>query len=168
MKNILIVGAIAIMFLGGYLFQINKEQETLKGYGNYYLEQTLLTATTTNATSTDNGSSVSIEGAKRAVFTFSRGDSTGTGNSGASVFSVEVSSVASGATSSPWVDFNMLIDNVTNSNSQQITRVSEVSLSGTSTKKYPMDLTSGNYQFVRCIVEETTDGNHTCAINLEY
>jgi hypothetical protein len=172
MKNyqkIIIAGMICLTVAGIAWIKRPHERQEENLSGSYSSEITLLNATSTTATSTGAVSAQNIENAKRVTFEFSRGDTTGTGNSGSSIFSVEVSDTSSVATDTPWVDFNMLVDNVTNTNSQQLTRVSEVTLpAGTSTKYYPMDLTSGNYKYVRCIVEELTDGNHTCKMRASY
>lgn len=125
-------------------------------------------ATSSSATSTDSGTYVDITGAKRATAYFSR-----TGiyqNEGTSTFHLEVGQRAVGGDANDlfWIDYNMLIDNVTNANTTQLTRVAMVSLTGTSTKMYPMDLTSGLVRYVRCNVVETTDGQHSCRLLLQY
>lgn len=125
-------------------------------------------ATSSSATSTDSGTYVDITGAKRATAYFSR-----TGiyqNEGTSTFHLEVGQRAVGGDANDlfWIDYNMLIDNVTNANTAQLTRVAMVSLTGTSTKMYPMDLTSGLVRYVRCNVVETTDGQHSCRLLLQY
>lgn len=111
----------------------------------------LITATTTTATSTAKA----ITGADSATFFFTRGDVDG--NSGSSIFSVQVS-----YDSTNWITYNKLIDNVTNTNAQTLTRVSSTTMTGTSTKTYSMDLDGEGYRFMRCVVNEVTDGAHTC------
>lgn len=125
-------------------------------------------ATSSSATSTDSGTYVDITGAKRATAYFSR-----TGiyqNEGTSTFHLEVGQRAVGGDANDlfWIDYNMLIDNVTNANTAQLTRVFSSALTGTSTKMYPMDLTSGLVRYVRCNVVETTDGQHSCRLLLQY
>ena len=132
-------------------------------------------ATSSSATSTDSGTYIDITGAKRATAYFSR-----TGiyqNEGTSTFHLEVGqrAVGEGASAAAttennlfWVDYNMLIDKVTNANTAQLTRVAMVSLTGTSTKMYPLDLTSGLVRYVRCNVVETTDGEHSCRLLVQY
>ncbi len=157
-----VIISIAIVVLSGYLFQIGANKgKPVGAAGNYYNSIGLLDAVTATATSSKT---VNINGAKRATFYFSRGDTTGTGNSGSSVFTIQVAE-----TGSDWIYYNKLIDNVTNANSEQLTRVGSVTLpAGTSTKMYSMDLTSDNLNYVRCISTEATDGEATCSINLEY
>ena len=129
--------------------------------GSYHL-YTALRATTTNATSTG----VVIGGSEDVTFFFSRqsdyGASGSGDNAGSSEFSVEVS-----ADGTNWVLYNRLIDNLVNSNSQTLTRLQlAVVPAGTSTAFYSMDPFDTFYA-VRCIVEETTDGAHTCEVRVE-
>lgn len=128
-------------------------------------------ATTTSAVSTsiipyfttdgtyDDGS-LDIRGAKKVNFFFSRGDTTGQGNSGSSAFSVQV--MGDGVNWVTYPDLKQLVATSTNA----LNRVSSVSLTGTTTVIYTMD-TLG-FQKVRCVVVETTDGEHTCAASVQY
>lgn len=131
-------------------------------------------ATTTSATSTVGGNFVNILGAKKATVYFSR---TGIyGNSGTSKFHLEVGRIATSTASASsaaltesnlhWIDYKRLIDNVTNTNSQELTRVQFASLTGTSTKMYSLDLEHDVIKYVRCIVEETVDGEHSCVLTV--
>ena len=128
-----------------------------------------LNATTTTATSTASTKgdgivgTARVNGADKITFVFSRGDTTGTGNTGTSSFNVAVS-----ADNVNWVGYNKLITNVVNSNSQTLTRVSAVSLSGTTTGFASMDLEHDQINYVRCGVVETTDGEHTCKAYARY
>lgn len=131
-------------------------------------------ATTTTATSTnitpyfttsgkyDQGYFV-VAGAKKISMYFGRGDTTGQGNAGSSLFKIQVS-----ADGSTWVDYNKLIDNVTNTNSQTLTRVASKTISAaTSTVQVSLDPTDSIYA-VRCVVVETTDGEHRCFASAEW
>lgn len=163
-----IIGAV-IIAIGVFVFiQTQKEKpiETKTNLGSVNNVITFFSATTTNATSTTANINAYIEGAKRATFYFKRGDTTGTGNSGSSLFKVEVARTNS-TSDADWVVYNKLIDNVTNANTQNLTRVGSASLSGTSTKIYSMDLTNDNISFVRCVNVETTDGEATCVASIE-
>jgi len=131
------------------------------------LHTTVSPNTATQTTSTTASINAYIQGAKRATLYFSRGDTTGTGNSGSTSFSVEVSRTNS-TSDADWIDYNKLIDNVTNTNSQTLTRVGSASLSGTSTKMYSLDLENDNLSFIRCISVETTDGNASCRLETEF
>lgn len=130
-------------------------------------------ATTTNATSTsivtytddsgrrDNGSLV-LKGADTATFYFTRNgavDSTAT-----STFEIEVS-----PDGTKWIDYNKLISNVTNTNTEDLTRVSSIEIVGaTSTTMVSMDLQHDAFQAVRCIAtiegSETDDSNECQAV----
>lgn len=139
-------------------------------------------ATTTTATSTSitsffdsvtgnfvNGS-FSIRGAKQVDFYFGRGDTTGQGNVGTTTFKVQVT--RDGTT---WHDYNQLqrITNVTTGDTY-FTRVANTNSgasltntgAATSTLLYRMD-TLG-FKAVRCIVVETTDGEHQCAASASW
>lgn len=127
-------------------------------------------ATTTSATSTNlvayfdsSGrlvdGALDVRGAKKVTLYFSRGDTTGQGNTGLSVFSVEVT-----PDRSTWYDFNRLLGQDVSE-----TATSSVTINAaTSTTVVHMDLDNQTYQAVRCIVVETTDGEHTCAATVEY
>lgn len=139
--------------LGAFSTKGASEQGTFRLY-------TALAATTTTASSTP----INIAGAKKVTLFFSRGDTTGQGNSGSSAFSVTVS-----GDDSNYVQYNKLIDNVTNTNAQTLTRVGSVSLAaGTSTKTYSMDLDRDGFIGMKCGVIETTDGEHTCKVLVQY
>ncbi len=126
-----------------------------------------LQATTTSATSTniipsfdsngryDSGYFV-IAGAKKVSFFFGRGDTLGNGNSGSSVFSVEVS-----PNGTDWYGWKRLNQNVaTSTNEWQVENISVAA--GTSTTLTGMDIRNHSPYAVRCIVVETTDGEHRC------
>lgn len=125
---------------------------------------TFLNATTTTAVSTnveqsigsfgeiDNGY-LDITGADRVTFYFSRGDTSGQGNTGSSVFDVDVSYDGTN-----WHDFNRLVANDTSATATSTTEA----LTGTTTVIYSMDLSENAFKAVRCSVTEVTDGEHTC------
>lgn len=131
-------------------------------------------ATTTSATSTNIASWIddagrvdtgafNITGAKAVTWYFSRGGATGP-NTGTSTFRVEVSDDGS-----TWQRYYKLVSNVTNSNSQNLTRVETVAIeAATSTTIVGMDLTNDAFKFTRCIVVETIDGNHSCRATARY
>lgn len=167
MKKYIAIPIILIaIVLGFQYFTKEKNIVETKNFGSVNNAITFFSATTTNATSTTAGINAYIEGAKRATFYFKRGDTTGTGNSGSSLFKIEVARTNS-TSDADWVVYNKLIDNVTNANTQNLTRVGSASLSGTSTKIYSMDLANDNISFVRCVNVETTDGEATCVLSTE-
>ncbi len=176
-----IVLILGIAITGYYFFKQEEvkdpviEQQKLSALNSNTITTTFLNATTTSATSTDSADfSVSgralITGARKVTLYFQRGDVSGTGNIGTSTFAVDVS--RDGTT---WFSYNKLIDNVTNANSAQLTRVSSVVLSAstnlntaTATKMYSMDLGSDVINYIRCGVSEGTDGEHSCFALIEY
>lgn len=127
-------------------------------------------ATTTSATSTNiipyfdsSGRLVSgaadLRGAKRATFFFTRGDTSGQGNTGKSVFRVQVSRDGTN-----WNDYSYLIGT-----DVAETATSTVTISAaTSTTVVSMDLLKHSFFSARCIVVETTDGEHTCSAAVQY
>lgn len=131
-------------------------------------------ATTTSATSTnitpwfdtngrkDNGYFV-VAGAKAVSVFFSRDAGTGS-NNGSTAFNVQVSYDGSN-----WVDYNKLVSNVTNSNSQTLTRVANVTITAaTTTTMVGVDVQNDAIYAIRCIVVETTDGSHSCKATARY
>lgn len=117
---------------------------------------TFFTATTTSATSTANilreEQRLTVAGAKKVVFYFSRGGATGP-NTGSSKFEVEVSPDGTN-----WYDFNRLF----------LTDVSQTATStvwitaATSTVVASLDIEDSAFLYARCQVVEVTDGEHTC------
>lgn len=125
-----------------------------------------VTGTTTTATSTgiayfdpqgrlDTGNML-IRGADQVTFWFGRASSVG-GNAGTSTFRIQVSD-----NGTDWLDYNKLVSNVNNTNAQEVTRVTTVALTGTSTAFASMDSQIDTFMFARCIVVEATDGTHFC------
>lgn len=111
-----------------------------------------VTATTTSAAQ-------NIEGAKKVTFMFTRSNHT----AGSTAFTVTGS--IDGVT---YVALNKLIDNVANTNVQDITRVASVTLSANSSKIYSLDLDHDAFQFIKITATETTDGTHTAKMLVEY
>ena len=131
-------------------------------------------ATTTSATSTninqwtdangriDNGY-FDVSGAQSVTMYFYRDAGAGT-NDGSSVFSIEVSPDF-GTT---WVTYNKLISNLTNSNSQTLTRAEEFTISAATSTVSASLSPEDTVTAIRCIVVETTDGSHTCRAVAKY
>jgi hypothetical protein len=161
------VGAIfaLILFAGFYIAygQIASSVPT-QNPGNF-TPKTFFSATTTNATSTNGaGGYLTITGAKRLVALFQRGDTSGQGNSGSSRFRLQVT-----PDGSTWFDFGRLqyISGTTTADAY-FKRFDDVTLTGTTTQLMAVDLNNQTYYGLRCIVLETTDGEHTCKAYAEY
>lgn len=123
----------------------------------------LLSATTTTATSTNDGTGggyAKLSGAKKVTFEFSRGDTTGTGNSGQSKFIVQATDDGS-----TWTDVSRLLLATSTS---RTSFASAVFLNGTSTAFASLDIEDDAFLGVRCVVHETTDGEHTCIANVQF
>ena len=133
--------------------------------------------TSTNATSTgvtaftnSDGRRIDgkfvVAGAKRVSMLFGRGDVTGTGNTGSSQFMVEVSPDGTN-----WYDFNRLIT-ATNTfdgfSTQTILPSVEIGAGSSSTVMADLDLSDAAIYAIRCIVLETTDGDHTCRASADW
>ena len=174
-KYLLVGGLIIVVVLVVSFFWLQFPKQSVLGQGTFTNDITFFSATTTSATSTTAISPVNLTGVKKATFYFQRGDTTGVGNNGTSTFSVQISNTGNLTPESEWITYNKLIDNVTNSNSQNLTRVASAAFASstnlnnaTGTKAYSMDLTSDVIHYVRCIVVEVVDGEHTCKARVEY
>lgn len=163
---------------GFYLFQENRALAgtfttyEIPGFkpDNMSTLYTFLSATTTTGNSTgitpafdasgryDDGS-LGIAGASKVTLYFQRGDTTGQGNTGKSVFDIDVTPDGTN-----WYDFNKLIGNDISSTATTTVTIS----AATSTVVYSMDLSKETYKAIRCNVTETTDGEHTCKGYVEY
>jgi len=184
MNKYLTIGIITVAVLGlGYLLfgnavsgQVSKDIAVPDNYFQNYTffasttGQTIY-ATTTSAISTsitpyfaadgrkDNGYFV-IAGAKSVTFYFQRGDTSGQGNTGSTVFSVDVSS--DGTT---WYDYG----NLNSATSTTPTGLSSYTISAASTTALlSLDLTNDALYAVRCEVVEATDGEHSCRASAQF
>lgn len=111
-------------------------------------------------TATTTSDPIDIMGAKKVSLEFKRSNHS----SGSSAFKVQVRVTKDGS----WIDYNKLIDNVTNSNAQTLTRVLTATLSSDTSKFYTMDLQHDTFYEMRVVVTETTDGTHDAWAVVEY
>lgn len=100
-----------------------------------------------------------LRGAKKATL-FVKAASISSGNG---VFKVQGSYAADGT----YVDMNILIDNVTNTNAQTLTRVASVTLSSNTTKAYALDLEHFTLPFMKVDLNMTTDGTYDAWLVVE-
>lgn len=122
---------------------------------------TFLSATTTSATSSNAiGGVANITGAQKVELQFSRGDATGTGNAGQTMFRVQVSADL-GAT---WNDYPKLVLATSTTQAAQ----SNIFLSGTSTALVALDLRTDTFTSLRVVSLETTDGEATAKGLIEF
>ena len=148
--------ALAAIFFASYAYsEITGRLDTPQ---DKYETYSFLVSTTTSATSTAYTPAYPIAAAKKINAFFSRGN-VGVGNAGASKFSIEVS--PDGTT---WYDFNRLLGSDVSE-----TATSSVTVpAGTSTVMVAMDLDNSAFQYMRCIVEEITDGSHSCTVSAQW
>lgn len=126
---------IAIALIGIFL----KKSELVRG--NVYNSQkniTLLNASTASTTS----SAIDVRGAKKISFYIA--DNVPTPGKATSVVGIMAS-----VDGTNYVNYNKLIDNVTNTNGQTLTRVETKSFSATGTAMLSMDLTSDTFYFIK-------------------
>lgn len=166
----LAIGLLAVLFFGFYvadtraasnqvpgitLHTFNPAKDTQDFYT--FFNATTTTATSTTASSPSDPGFLRVGGASDVIFYFTRGDTKGTGNSGSTVFKVQVT--PDGVN---WFDYNELGQVInTTTGDTYFTRVTSATISAaTSTLQYAMDDMS--YYGVRCIAVRTTDGEATC------
>lgn len=118
-----------------------------------------------DATATTTSASVDLKQAGRVSFAFKRSNHA----SGSTAFKVQVSPdpFSIPDASSIWVDYNRLITNITNTNTEEITRVGSISLSSDTTAIASM---SPEDAFAKCrvVATETTDGTHNAWVIVQY
>lgn len=156
----------AIGFFGAFIKAEAARTSSVPNHQAGYSDNfTFFTATTTTATSTsDGGGGFVIAGAKHVNLYVSRGDTTGQGNSGSSIFRFQVTPDGTN-----WYYYTDL-RNITSESFTSAafdTRVGSSTIAAaTSTSIYSMD-TLGWFA-IRCIVIEATDGEHTCKARAEF
>lgn len=105
-----------------------------------------------DVTATTTSQAINIQDAQKVSIVGQRSDNAG----GSSAFSVEVS-----ADGTNWIAYNKLIDNVTNTNTQNLTRVTSKTISADNGFIIlSMDLTTDVFLSMRVTVTETTEGTH--------
>lgn len=124
----------------------------VKGTYQLYTPLNGVTATTTS-------SQIPVAGARKITLFLTRANH----GSGSSKFEVQVS-----GDDDTFVAFNKLVDNVTNTNAQNLTRVASVTLSSNTTSIVSMDLEHDTFVSMKVKVTETTDGTHTARVLVEY
>ena len=119
------------------------------------------TTTPLNAvTATTTSVAISMEGVRKASLLLTRADHS----SGSSAFKVQVS-IDGGTT---YVDFNSLIQDLTNTNAQDVVRATTITLSSNTSVLASVDLQRVAITHMKVVVTETTDGTHTAVLSREY
>ena len=109
-------------------------------------------------TATTTAQAVNIEGAKKVVLMCKRADHS----AGSSAFTATVS-----VDGTNYADYKKWISNANNTNAQDLTRVTTLTLSGDGVDFLTMDPDDG-FKDVRVRVTETTDGTHSAWLLIEY
>lgn len=115
-----------------------------------------VTATTTSA-------AIDVREAEKITLLFNRSNH----GSGSSTFTVE-GSIDNDATTGVFEPLNILIDNVTNTNTGTLTRVASCAFSNNDSKLYALDLEQFGFTFIKITVTEVADGTHTAKALVEY
>lgn len=110
-------------------------------------------------TATTESSAIDVKYAKKITFMFTRADNAG----GSSTFTVTGS-----IDGTNYADLNKLISNVTNTNSQTLTRIASVAISNTNaTSTASLDLQHDLFKYIKVTVTEVADGTHTAKMFIE-
>lgn len=148
MKNITIKQAIIGLILA--VTALIGGNQVMDNLGSFtFKSPTLLNATTTTATS----EAIDIEGASKVTL-FLQDTSL---NMGTSTYTFQVS-----VDGTNFVTYNRLIDNVTNTNSQNLTRVATKVFTSAGTAIYDMDIEQSAYKSLKVI--NTIEGNATSTV----
>ena len=183
MLSALVIGVLlaSVYLIAGQVFgNVTVEQPTtserLQTY-TFFATSTVQTnfATTATATSTniiawfdsngikDNGYFV-VAGAKDVTLYFKRGDTVGTGNTGSTVYKIQTSPDGSN-----WFDYPYLKKATTTPTTADTFFAGVASATigaATTTDIYKMGNTG--WFAIRCIVVETTDGEHSCSATAQF
>lgn len=120
----------------------------------YTLRKKIIDGATANATS----SVIEVANARKITIFATRADHS----AGSSVLSVDVS--VDGVT---FVDYNKLITNVANDNTEGVARAASLTLSADGTNFVSLDPTDA-FQFLKVSMTRVTDGTNTAWITVEY
>lgn len=114
-------------------------------------------------TETTTSSAFYVGGAKRIGLLFRRANNAG----GSSAFTVKASLDEIGTATPTMTAFNMLIDNVVNANTLQLTRVNGVTIGATNADAFLWVDPNCIVNWLEITVTETTSGTHSAWIIIE-
>jgi hypothetical protein len=107
---------------------------------------------------------IDIREAKKVSILFIR-----TANAGGSSVMTVTGCIEDDATTGTFVSLNNLIDDVTNTNAQTLTRVASSTISAANGAKfYALDLEKFGYKFIKVSATRVTDGTNTVKVLVEY
>ena len=152
MKNFYVVIALAVLAAVSVAFFLNKPEGPMFGGVNYSETKTLLNAVSATTTS----SAIDVVGAKRVTLSLNVANVTDTG------LATTTFAVTGSVDGTNYVTVNKLIDNVTNTNAQGLTRVASKVLDTNSTSVLSVDLEHDTYKFLK--VSGTIIGTTTAAV----
>lgn len=111
-------------------------------------------------TATTVGNSINIKGAKKVTIMGTRAAHS----SGSTAFSVDVS-IDDGVT---FVDYNRLVTNVANANTETHVRAASFTLAANGSAIASLDLVNDVFTHMKVTATETTDGTHSASALIEY
>lgn len=123
------------------------------------MKQTKVITALNAVTATTTSEAIDVKYAEKITLLLTRANHS----AGSSAFTVTGS--VDGAT---YVALNTLIDNVTNTNAQTLTRIATKTLSADGSALVALDLEQFGYSFIKVTVTETTDGTHSAVVLVEY
>lgn len=109
-------------------------------------------------TATTTSSAIDVRNAKKVTLFLKRANHS----AGSTAFSVTGS-----IDGTNYVTSNMIIDNLTNTNAQNYTRVASKTLSADGTAVVGLDICKIPFRFIKVTATETTDGTHTASVYIE-
>lgn len=116
----------------------------------------------TGVTATTTSAAIDVTDAKKVTFLFTRAANAG----GTSAFSVSGSINGIDGT---FVILNSLIEDITNTNVQNPTRVAAISIANADGNKIAtLDLSQNAYTHIKVTVTETADGTHSAKVLVSY
>ncbi len=110
-------------------------------------------------TATTTGQPINIDSANKVVLVGNRADNAG----GTTAFSATVS-----VDGTNYVAYNKWIDNVTNTNGEQLTRVATKSIAAANGTIFLTMSPEDGFRWIKVTVTETTDGTHSAWIWKQY
>ncbi len=123
------------------------------------MKQTKVITALNAVTATTTSEAIDVKYAEKITLLLTRANHS----AGSSAFTVTGS--VDGAT---YVALNTLIDNVTNTNAQTLTRIATKTLSADGSALVALDLEQFGYSFIKVTVTEATDGTHSAVVFVEY
>lgn len=123
------------------------------------MKQTKVITALSAVTDTATSEAIDVKYAEKITLLLTRANHS----AGSSAFTVTGS--VDGTT---YVALNTLIDNVTNTNVQTLTRIDTKTLSADGSALVALDLEQFGYSFIKVTVTEATDGTHSAVVLVEY